>query len=170
MALTQVRENKGPAGGGGVAERGRGERRDRGRSDKGKNDESGPAARWHEGCSENRRETAKRDRKRRTPKGGRRLAHHTPLLKIPVWWRRAVLPSLPGAPPLACTCSNPEHCAALHALHECTLSCTKVVIVIVLSIARLSTESASLYPLRSVESRRGRCDAETDETSLVVGC
>ena len=38
-----------------------------------------------------------RDRKRRTPKGGRRLAHHTPLLKIPVWWRRAVLPSLPCA-------------------------------------------------------------------------
>ena len=34
-----------------------------------------------EGCSENRRETAKRDRKRWTPKGGRRLAHHTPLLK-----------------------------------------------------------------------------------------
>ena len=32
-----------------------------------------------------------------TPKGGRRLAHHTPLLKIPVWWRRAVLPSLPWA-------------------------------------------------------------------------
>ena len=62
---------------------------------KGKNDESGTTARWHEGCSENRRETAKRDRKRRTPKGGRRLAHHTPLLKIPVWWRRAVLPSLP---------------------------------------------------------------------------
>ena len=30
-----------PAGGGGVAERGRGERRDRRRSDKGKNDESG---------------------------------------------------------------------------------------------------------------------------------
>ena len=56
---------------------------------------SGTTARWHEGCSENRRETAKRDRKRRTPKGGRRLAHHTPLLKIPVWWRRAVLPSLP---------------------------------------------------------------------------
>ena len=47
---------------------------------------------------------------------------------------------LPGAPPLACTCSNPEHCAALHALHECTLSCTKVVVIIVLSIARLSTE------------------------------
>merc|ERR1712046_564731 len=55
----------------------------------------GTTARWHEGRSENRRETAKRDRKRRTPKGGRRLAHHTPLLKIPVWWRRAVLPSLP---------------------------------------------------------------------------
>ena len=53
-------------------------------------------ARWHEGCSENRRETAKRDRKRRTPKGGRRLAHHTPLLKIPAWWRRAVLPSSLG--------------------------------------------------------------------------
>ena len=88
-------ENKGPAGGGGVAERGRGERRDRRRSDKGEHDESGTTARWHEGCSENRRKTAKRDRKRRTPKGGRRLAHHTPLLKIPVWWRRAVLPSLP---------------------------------------------------------------------------
>merc|ERR1712086_858604 len=68
---------------------------DRGGSDKGENDESGTAARWHEGCSEKRRETAKRDRKRQTPKGGRRLAHHTPLLKIPVWWRRAVLPSLP---------------------------------------------------------------------------
>ena len=40
-------------------------------------------------------ETAKRDTKRQTPQGGRRLAHHTPLLKIPVWWRRAVLPSLP---------------------------------------------------------------------------
>ena len=64
--------------------------RDRGRSDKGEHDEKGATARWHEGCSENRRETAKRDRKRRTPKGGRRLAHHTPLLKIPVWWRRAV--------------------------------------------------------------------------------
>ena len=55
------------AGGGAVAERGRGERRDRGRSDKGENDESGTTARWHEGCSENRRETAKRDRKRQTP-------------------------------------------------------------------------------------------------------
>ena len=31
------------------------------------NDESGTTARWHEGCSENRRETAKRDRKRQTP-------------------------------------------------------------------------------------------------------
>ena len=89
------REDKGTAGGGGDAERGRGERRDRGRGDKGEHDEKGATARWHEGCSENRRETAKRDRKRRTPKGGRRLAHHTPLLKIPVWWRRAVLPSLP---------------------------------------------------------------------------
>merc|ERR1711934_1203092 len=89
------RENKGTAGGGGGAERGRGERRDRGRSDKREHDEKGETARWHEGCSENRRETAKRDRKRRTPKGGRRLAHHTPLLKIPVWWRRAVLPSFP---------------------------------------------------------------------------
>ena len=36
---------------------------------------------WHEGCSENRRQTAKRDRKRQTPKGGRRLAPHSPLLK-----------------------------------------------------------------------------------------
>ena len=90
-----MREDKGTAGGGGGAERGRGERRDRGRSDKGEHDEKGATARWHEGRSENRRETAKRDRKRRTPKGGRRLAHHTPLLKIPVWWRRAVLPSLP---------------------------------------------------------------------------
>ena len=69
--------------------------RPRGGSDKGESDESGTAARWHEGCSEKRRETAKRDTKRQTPQGGRRLAHHTPLLKIPVWWRRAVLPSLP---------------------------------------------------------------------------
>ena len=91
----RLRESKGPAGGGGAAERSRGERRDRRRRDKGKNDEKGATARWHEGRSENLRETAKRDRKRRTPKGGRRLAHHTPLLKIPVWWRRAVLPSLP---------------------------------------------------------------------------
>ena len=53
------RENKGTAGGGGGAERGRGERRDRGRSDKGEHDEKGETARWHEGCSENRRETAK---------------------------------------------------------------------------------------------------------------
>ena len=88
------RENKGPAGGG-VTGRGRRERRDRGGNDKGENDESGTTARWHEGCSEKRRETAKRDTKRQTPQGGRRLAHHTPLLKIPVWWRRAVLPSLP---------------------------------------------------------------------------
>ena len=29
---------------------------------------------WHEGCSENRRETAKRDRKRRTPKQGWAMA------------------------------------------------------------------------------------------------
>jgi len=51
------------------------------------------SARWHEGCSENRRGTAKRDRKRQTPKGGRRLATHLPSSEIPVWWRRAVLPS-----------------------------------------------------------------------------
>ena len=57
---------KGPAGGG-VAGRGRRERRDRGGNDKGENDESGTTARWHEGCSEKRRETAKRDRKRQTP-------------------------------------------------------------------------------------------------------
>ena len=30
-------------------------------------DEKGATARWHEGRSENRRETAKRDRKRQTP-------------------------------------------------------------------------------------------------------
>ena len=42
---------------------------------------SGKTAGWHEGCSENRRGTAKRDRKRQTPKGGRRLAPHSPLLK-----------------------------------------------------------------------------------------
>ena len=35
----------------------------------------------HAGCSENRRQAAKRDRKRQTPKGGRRLAPHSPLLK-----------------------------------------------------------------------------------------
>ena len=44
---------------------------------------------------QNRRGTATRDRKRQTPKGGRWLAPHRPLLKIPVWWRRAVLPPLP---------------------------------------------------------------------------
>ena len=60
------RENKGPAGGG-AAGRGRRERRDRGGNDKGENDESGTTARWHEGCSEKRRETEKRDRKRQTP-------------------------------------------------------------------------------------------------------
>ena len=42
---------------------------DRVRSDKRENDESGATARWHEGCSENRRGTAKRDRKRQTTKG-----------------------------------------------------------------------------------------------------
>jgi len=84
---------RGAAGGGAVAERGRGERRDRGRSDKRENDESGKTARWHEGRSDNRRGTAKGEAD--APKGGRRLAHHTPLLKIAVWWRRAVVPSLP---------------------------------------------------------------------------
>ena len=34
-------------------------------------------ARWHEDCSENRRGNAKRDRKRQTPEGGRRLAAHS---------------------------------------------------------------------------------------------
>ena len=43
------------------------ERRDSGGNDKGENDESGTTARWHEGCSEKRRETAKGDRKRQTP-------------------------------------------------------------------------------------------------------
>ena len=33
------------------------------------NDESGTTAGWHEGCSENRRGTAKGDRKRQTTKG-----------------------------------------------------------------------------------------------------
>ena len=36
-----------------------------------------PDRRWHEDCSENRREPAKRDRKRQTPEGGRRLATHS---------------------------------------------------------------------------------------------
>ena len=63
------RESKGPTGGGGAAERGRGERRDRGRSDRRENDESRKTAGWHEGCSENRRQTAKRDKKRQAPKG-----------------------------------------------------------------------------------------------------
>ena len=44
-----------------------------------------------------RREIA--DRKRRTPKGGRRLAHHTPLLKIPVC---VVAACRPPIPPLGC--------------------------------------------------------------------
>ena len=74
---------EGSAGGGVVAERGRGERSDRGRSDKRENDESGKTARWHEGCSENRRGTAKGDRKRQTTKGGRRLASHILLLNLP---------------------------------------------------------------------------------------
>ena len=57
-------------------------------SDGRENDESRKTAGWHEGCSENRRQTTKRDRKRQTPKGGRRLAPHSLLLKkIPVWWR-----------------------------------------------------------------------------------
>ena len=72
------------------------------------NDESRKTAGWRAGCSENRRQAAKRDRKRQTPKGGRRLAPHSPLLKNPyvvavygppippfVWWRCTVLPSLP---------------------------------------------------------------------------
>ena len=71
--------------------------------------------------------------------------------------KHAARAALPGDPPRACTCSNPEHCAALHALHECTLSCTKVVVIIVLSIARLSTESASLYPFGP--SNLGAADA-----------
>ena len=37
--------------------------------DRRENDESGTTARWHEGCSENWRGTAKRDRKKQTPKG-----------------------------------------------------------------------------------------------------
>ena len=45
----------------------------------------------------------------------------------------------------------------MHALHECTLSCTKVVVIIVLSIARLSTKSASLYPFGP--SNLGAADA-----------
>ena len=63
------RESKGPAGSSGDAERGRGERSDRGRNDRRENVESRKTAGWHEGCSENRRQTAKRDRKRQTPKG-----------------------------------------------------------------------------------------------------
>ena len=80
----------------GELERGRGERRDRGRilqqnslaqhwardwrtgrgrSDKRENDESGTTARWHEATMKVAAriggETAKRDRKRQTPKGGR---------------------------------------------------------------------------------------------------
>ena len=69
-----------------------------------------------------------------TPKGGRRLVHLTPLLKIPVWWRRAVLPSLPW---VVCFLSffytppeppkrlrlNSDACATLHTLHT-THTCT----------------------------------------------
>ena len=43
---------------------------DRGGSYRRENDESGTTARWHEGCSENRRGTAKGDRKRQTTKEG----------------------------------------------------------------------------------------------------
>ena len=52
-----------------LAERGRGERRDRGRSDRSENDEGRKTAGRHKGGSENRRQTAKRDRKRQAPKG-----------------------------------------------------------------------------------------------------
>ena len=44
----EKQREQGPTGGGGVAERGRGERRDRGRSDRRENDErSGMTAGWH---------------------------------------------------------------------------------------------------------------------------
>ena len=46
-----------------------GGRSDRGRSDGRENVESRKTAGWHEGCSENRRQTAKRDKKRQAPKG-----------------------------------------------------------------------------------------------------
>jgi len=45
---------------------------------------------------------------------------------------------------------------------------TKVVVIIVLSIARLSTESASLYPFGP--SDLGAAGATPRLTSLVVGC
>ena len=110
-----------------------GERRDRGRSDKGRIDESGTTARWHEGCSEKRRETAKRDRKRRTPKGGRRLAHHTPLLKslcgggVPSSHPSLGL-SVFFLSPLSCQCAVREACIlrilsfSRQARHRCELA------------------------------------------------
>ena len=45
-------------------------------------------------CQKNRRPDCEERRKRQTPKGGRRLATHLPSREIPVWWRRAVLPTL----------------------------------------------------------------------------
>ena len=90
-------ESEGAAGGGAVAGRGRRERRDRGGSDKGENDESGTTARWHEGCSENRRGAARRERKRQTPKGGRRLAPPLPSPKHPC----VVAACRPAPPPWA---------------------------------------------------------------------
>ena len=70
------------------------------------------------------------------------------------------------SPAPARTLSTVQRCTRCMNARRVELKCAKVVMIIVLSIARLSTESASLYPLRSVESRRGRCDAETDETFL----
>eukprot|EP00315_Gephyrocapsa_oceanica_P018009 CAMPEP_0185403368 /NCGR_PEP_ID=MMETSP1364-20130426/92262_1 /TAXON_ID=38817 /ORGANISM="Gephyrocapsa oceanica, Strain RCC1303" /LENGTH=213 /DNA_ID=CAMNT_0028005667 /DNA_START=9 /DNA_END=651 /DNA_ORIENTATION=+ len=50
------------------------------------------------GCSENRRQTAKRDRKRQTPKGGRRQ-HHTPMHTPGAWVE--ITPGSPSQAPCA---------------------------------------------------------------------
>ena len=54
-------------------------------------------------------------------KAGRRLVHHTPpLLKIPVWWRRAVvLPSLPSVVFFLSFICRPPHAADVHG-HGCS--------------------------------------------------
>ena len=71
-------ESKGSADGSGVSERAEAEESDESEDEtQEENDESEKTARRHEGRCENWRETAKRDRKRQTPKGGRRLAPHS---------------------------------------------------------------------------------------------
>ena len=121
---------------------------------------------------------ARGGKRRRTGEGG----FPPPLVKIrevfffPRASRRCLfylpLSSLTRKTSLVTLCQGPLHSPApartLSTVRRCTLEVVHDVVIIVLSIALLSTESASLYPFgpSNLASRRGRCDAETDETSL----